>query len=700
MSQESLRLLEEGRRRQRAGFRAHAARLYRRVPAGDPCYADALALLGMVRFEEGRVVEAAELVGRAVRTSPHNAAAWSKLGTVARHQRRPAVATNCHRRSMVLAPGRADDVVALALMSTASARTGLFRRALVVSPLDETAALESGNDLVRAGRTYEAALRFRRLLAANPAAPVALFNLGNALRDLKWPNGAERLYRRTLCLLPGSGNVLNNLGLLAFNRADWAGAEACFAAASRGDPRHPSARSNRARALLKLDREPDAVLAYKRGLLIGPADLSAYCELSGLLDDGRWARRAMVLNPASPQPYNRLAVLATKDPERAQVLNWLRRSATLNPDDPDAWYNIGIEFGRVGDSEKAAIYGTYATHVNERHGLARLNTAFALLAMERFREGWQEHTHRLEIPENASIRRFFDIPEWTDEDVAGRHLLLWGEQGIGDEVQFLTLVPYLRRLGARLTILTEERLRPLVGRSFPDAALPDVSAPGGAVEDHHGAELHLALGDLPHRLNLFCGGDAAPEPWVVPDTDRAAALRSGLQARHPGKRLVGITWRSMSPKTGGRRTIAPALWHELASVPGIAVVSLQYGAEAEDLSAFATEAGIGVDNSHGVEPLGDLDGLAALVSAVDLVVCPANNTVHFAGALAKPCWTLLPTRPDWRWGHSRTASLWYPETTIYRQDSDDDWEPVMTRVAHDLRAWAGKPPEPDPDRRS
>ena len=698
MSQESLRLLEEGMRRQRAGFRAHAARLYRRVPPGDPCYAEALNLLGMVRFEEGRMAEAADLIARAVRTGPHNAAAWSNYGTVARHLRRSNLAAASFRRAMLLAPERADCAVALARMTAGSARTALLRRSLALSPLDAAANLEAGNDLVERGDRYAAGLRFRRLLVASPAASTALFNLGNALRDLKWPDGAERLYRRTLCVLPGSGNVLNNLGLLAFNRADWTGAEERFAAASRGDPRLVAARTNRARALLKLRREADAIRAYKRGLLMEPVDQAGYCELAGLLDDGRWARRAMVLDPASPRPYNRLAILATKDPERARVLTWLRRSATLKPDDPDAWYNIGIEHGRAGDSHKAAIYGGYATRVNDRHGLARLNTAFALLAMERFQEGWQEHTRRLETPESASVRRFFAIPEWTDEDIAGRHLLLWGEQGIGDEVQFLTLVPYLRRLGVRLTILTEERLRPLLRRSFPDAALPDVGPPGGEPEDHHGAELHLALGDLPHRLNLFCGGEAAPEPWIVPDAGRAAGLRADLQARHPGKRLVGITWRSMSAKTGGRRTIPPALWRDLASVPGIALVSLQYGATAEDFAAFEADAGLAVDNGHGVEPIEDLDGLAALVSAMDLVVCPANNTVHFAGALARPCWTLLPTVPDWRWGHSRTASLWYPGTAIYRQEVDDDWGPVMTRVAEDLRAWTEAPPAAEPGR--
>lgn len=638
------------------------------------------------------LAEAADLIERAVRTRPDNAAAWGNLGGIAQRLRKPIVASACYRRSIILAPARVDSTIGLSRIATGATRTVLLRWALVVSPLDETANLEIASGLVRSGSMDAAADRFRRLLAAHPAASAGLFSLGNALRDLGRADAAERLYQRTLCVLPRSGNVLNNLGLLAFVRADWATAEERFAAASRGDPRVAAAWSNRARTLQKLGRDPDAILPYKRSLLIDPVDLRACCELAGLLDTGRWALRALALDPVAPQPYNRLALLATKQPGRAGVLRWLRRGAAVRPDDPDAWYNIGVEYGRAGDAARAATYGGYATRVSDRHAPAHLNTALALLAQERFGEGWRAHTRRLETPEGIALRRHFAVPQWTGEAIDGRHLLLWGEQGIGDEVQFLTLVPHLRRLGTRLTILVEERLRPIVRRSFPDAAVPEAPPLTGQLEDHHGADLHLALGDLPERLNLFCGGDAMPEPWIVPDADRVADLRAGLQARHPGRRLVGITWRSEAPKTGARRTIQPALWRGVAAVPGIAVVSLQYGAGPDDYAAFEAEAGAGIDHGHGVEPILDLDGLAALVAAVDLVVCPANNTVHFAGALAKPCWTLLPTRPDWRWGLSRTDSLWYPRTTVYRQDTDDDWQPVMIRVARDLKSWTAEPP--------
>jgi cytochrome c-type biogenesis protein CcmH/NrfG len=123
MSEASLRLLEEGMRRQRAGFRAHAARLYRRVPAGDAYYADALNLLGTIRFEEGRTTEAAQIIESAVRTNPRNAAAWGNLGGVADRLQRPMMAIACYRRAMLLAPDRLESPLGLARIVTNAART-------------------------------------------------------------------------------------------------------------------------------------------------------------------------------------------------------------------------------------------------------------------------------------------------------------------------------------------------------------------------------------------------------------------------------------------------------------------------------------------------------------------------------------------------------------------------------------------------
>lgn len=204
------------------------------------------------------------------------------------------------------------------------------------------------------------------------------------------------------------------------------------------------------------------------------------------------------------------------------------------------------------------------------------------------------------------------------------------------------------------------------------------------MESHFDADFHLALGDLPHRLRLFCGGNTSPRPWIVADERRTADLRGGLMTRHPGKVLVGVTWRSLAPKTGARRTIAPALWRPLAGLPHIATVSLQYGATDADRVAFRTEAGLDLDLEHGVNPMRSLDDLVSLIAAVDLVLCPTNNTVHFAGAMAKPCWTLLPSTPDWRWGLNGAGSRWYSGMRVLRQREAGNWREVISEASRGL----------------
>jgi len=691
VSQQSLNMLHEGIRHQKAGFRSHAAKLYRQVPQGDPFHADALNLLGTIQFEEGRPIDAAKLIEQAVRINPRNTSAWTNLAGVAKHMQRLDIAVPCYRRAVLLAPDRQEGLAGLSLAEHGVARAYALRRRVVVSPADADGYIEIGNDLSTLDRKADAARRFQRAQVLNPMSEAAVFNHGNALRDLDATDGAIRQYEKALKLNPRNPNVLNNRGLLEFTKHNWVVAEGLFRRATDAFAGHGPGWLNLARSLHKLDRPDEAVVAFKRGLLVETVNVQAMCEVAGLLDDIRWARAASMESPFTHEPYNRLALLSTKNPGRAGVMLNLRRGACVRPNDPDSWYNIGVEHGRDGRPADASKYGWYATRIRDSHALAHLNTALALLVQERFEEGWEEHRRRLESPDAIPFVRFFDIPQWIDQDLSGKHLLIWGEQGIGDEVQFLTLAPELLRRGARLTVLTEPRIRPILRRSLPEVQVPDVDPPSGAVEDHFGCDYKVAIGDLPHRLRLFWDGDATPEPWIVPDADRVAEIRAGLEQRHPSEKLVGITWRSVAPKTGERRTIPISMWREIAATPGVAIISLQYGVKQEDLTGFKEEAGYEIDHNHGVEPILDLDGLAALVAAVDLVVCPANNTVHFAGAMAKPCWTMLPTRPDWRWGLTREDSLWYPRTRVFRQTESDEWAPVMGRVAAELKAWAATP---------
>jgi tetratricopeptide (TPR) repeat protein len=380
MSDIALNLLEDARRRHRAGFRARAARLCSRILRDHPDHADALELLGTIRFETGQTVEAAELLTKAAGLNPGNAPLWVKRGEVSLRLGRSAGAKASFRRAVLLGPGTPEASNGLAGCMSAPERTALLRRCLVLSPLDKAPRLNHGQDLQQRGNFMAAANQFRSLLIAKPGDPDGLFQYANAVRDLGDGEAAATFYLRTIAVVPRSGSARNNLGLMAFERDEFERAEEWFAAAAAAAPGLGAAWANHARALQKLDRDSEALAPGRKAVMIEPGDQAACCDIAWYLPQSDWARRALTLGPQAPQSYNRMAVLAARDPDRKGELSWLRRGAIADPRDAQAWYSLGVERGRDGDPETAIRYYTRATRIEDGHAPARSSKAFARLA--------------------------------------------------------------------------------------------------------------------------------------------------------------------------------------------------------------------------------------------------------------------------------------------------------------------------------
>lgn len=396
------------------------------------------------------------------------------------------------------------------------------------------------------------------------------------------------------------------------------------------------------------------------------------------LDALNWSRRARTVNPLAAPPRHR----------EAHALWWLGRIAEaddagargvlLDPSDWHAWINVGNVKKRRGDSALALRICGWAEAAGAPFHMAGMNAAVLRLRQGDFEAGWPLYRARYRALGVDPATVWPDLPEWDGRPIPGR-LRLLTEQGIGDTIMFLTLVEAVRARVGSLTLLVTQRLQGLIQRSFPDAQVvaPDTD---GTLDPLPDAEAWVCAGELPAALGLFTGGSVCPSPFLAVDPARRRQIRSALQRRHPGKRLVGITWTSKA-EDGWRRTVHPSLWHSLSNLDDVALVSLQYTPATGDLAAFGDR----LDIHHGIDTFLDLDGLAALVAAMDVVVSPPNNTVHFAGALGVPSHIMLPVDPDWRWGEDGAESRWYDTVRLHRQESDGDWAPVVAAVADSLR---------------
>ncbi len=176
--------------------------------------------------------------------------------------------------------------------------------------------------------------------------------------------------------------------------------------------------------------------------------------------------------------------------------------------------------------------------------------------------------------------------------------------------------------------------------------------------------------------------------YLVPDRRLVEQWRSRL-ARCGRALKVGIAWRGgKDAETQKKRSIPLDQWGCVLTVPGVRFVNLQHGSAAQEAAAAQARFGIALDDGTDCDPLSDLDNFAAKLAAVDLVISVDNSTVHLAGALGRPVWTLLPFSCDWRWGLDGETTPWYPGMRLFRNRSLDDWTAVLNRAGRELASIA------------
>ncbi|MGE0719859.1 MAG: hypothetical protein AB7P02_30725, partial [Alphaproteobacteria bacterium] len=271
------------------------------------------------------------------------------------------------------------------------------------------------------------------------------------------------------------------------------------------------------------------------------------------------------------------------------------------------------------------------------------------------------------------------VPEWDGGAVDGR-LLIWSDQALGVELLACGLLEAAAARAGSAVVECDPRMVPLLRRSVP--GITAVSR-GPAPSARAAATAHVPMTGLPRLLRRSAGSFPAHRGYLRADPARTAALRARYRAAGDGP-LVGLSWRSANPIVGARKSLGLPAWAPILANPSATFVSLQYGADA----AEAASAGPAVLHDPEINALADLDGFAAQVAAMDLVVTISNSTAHFAGALGKPCWLLLPAGNAllWCWYlcHGDRCP-WYPSIRVFPWERDGGWTGTVMRAAEALR---------------
>ncbi len=312
-------------------------------------------------------------------------------------------------------------------------------------------------------------------------------------------------------------------------------------------------------------------------------------------------------------------------------------------------------------------------------GQAGMNRAWALFALDRWDEGWEALETRFDAPAvSSSTRRpaHFKLPRWRGEHMTGA-LYVWGDQGLGDEIVAVSLLPRLRARGIEVVLECSPRLASLFARTLPAQRI--VPRHDGEVRHGRDCDAQIAASSLFGILD-WTPRTAQPREFLRANPQRIAAAR----ARHatPGRQLVGLSWASNDVSLSRRKTLPLAALEQLTAIPGAVLLDLQYGDTAETRLALAGRTGANIRRDVEIDVTNDLDGLAALIGACDVVVTSSNVTAHLAGALGATTHVLVPTgrARSWYWPASESNSPFYPHLTLHHQTRDGSWRPAIDEV--------------------
>ncbi len=559
-----------------------------------------------------------------------------------------------------------------------------YRNILKWDPLDLGASLGLAN--AEYARDKDAGLKILEdLIAREDKFAPALYQLGAWYQLASRYSEAEILFRKLIDLNPDSAHVHVQLGgiLDAMGRTEEAIHELELAFCIDRSLVHARIRAatiysktSLAEAIklindtLQLEGlEKNASLLSEKSRLLHEAH-----DLAGAI---RSLSLALEYDPKSVAKQNTYAVLLRESGEIEAALSAIERAELLSQKQQDhIFFNKGTILGDSGRYDEAIAYFNKAIQLNPSDLSIRWYPAIYALAYHNYREGWANYEFRFHKAE--AVRREFNLARWE----LGRRgtVLVYREQGLGDEIMFASCIPELLNCVDSVVIECHPKLEALYRRSFPEAEvignldMNDTSWLDGKL----GIDTELPCGSLPLHFRNSLSEFGEGSPYLLHDISKAIQWQNRL-APFSGKRLVALSWRGGSYQTrSGLRSVSVEKLGSLLSLPNTEFFSLQYGEVQEDLATI--EQTFGVKIHHFQDMVDDYDETAAFLANMDVVVSVQTSLVHLCGALGVPVLCMLPKVPEWRYGYTGDSMPWYGSVRLFRQQSSGDWSDVLENV--------------------
>src|SRR5689334_4626039 len=440
---------------------------------------------------------------------------------------------------------------------------------------------------------------------------------------------AKRIARRILADQPKHAPALHLLGVALSHQGNHTEALRYIDAAIQIEGQSSSIYNSRGNVLAALQRYEEAVADYRKAIALKPDFAEAFANRGGALQELKRFDEA----------------LASYD-----------KAIALKPDYAEALCGRGTTLQALKRLDEALANYDKAIALNPHYADAYMNRALIKLLLGRYHDGWPDNEWRWRTKNFPSKSPSIKVPAWHGEDLSGRHILVFSEQGLGDVIQFFRFLPLLAERKCKVTLLAPAKLVSLLRLSSDQI---EIISELGNVEN---IDFQVSLMSLPHAFDTRLETIPSKTPYLAAPPERVKVWEEWLPKSRALR--VGIGWAgNPNFSTDTSRSIGLPRLLPLLSVPGVQFISLQKDLRSGDEELLRQHPQV----IHVGDRLKDFGETAAIMSLLDLVISSDTAPVHLAGALRRPVWVLLRHVPDWRWLLDRDDSLWAPSAKLFIQ---------------------------------
>jgi len=601
----------------------------------------------------------------------------------------------------------------------------IYQKLIKVIPTNDQMLANFGTIELQMGNVEYATELLDRSILINPNQPNVLNNLGNYYLDNGDAQKSIKYFDMAISLGSESFNIFYNKGRALTSINNMEGAINCYKQAIKIDPENKAAHLNLGfvfnltknfdeaiheyNVAIDLDENfCDAI--YNRGVTFSNQGLhekaiedfnaainincntrfifkraSSYEKLesfSKALDDYSHIINSDSSKKDKGMAYCRRGILQNQMDNLENGMPDIEMAINLQPDNAGFYNDYANGLQKLNRNEEAIKFYKHAIERDPKIYTAHVNLAYLELASHNYSSGWQLYESRWKVQDLKLIPLVTKKPKLENFEVKNKKILIWGEQGIGDDIIHSTILPDALKTDNEFIVVLDSRLLDLYKASFKD--FKNVIFLDSA-ENEDLYDFHLPTASLGQFFRNSKQDFLNQKiPLLEADKEHTKKLRNRINSGN--KHICGISWKSKNPKIGKSKSMSLEDFKPIFSLPGIDFVDLQYGDTKKEKKELKDNFGFELIEMTDIDNFNDIGKLASLINACDFVVTTSNVTAHIAGALNKKTYQILPYTEGriWYWGINENSSLWYPSIRLLRADNLKDWKTPIKNLVDSL----------------